>query len=97
MQFEFTAPLWEYEGDAPWVFVTLPTKVADDIDERVPERKGFGSVRVSVAIGDSNWRTSIFPDKASGSFVLPVKKAIRELEGLVPGDQATIRLEPVAD
>ena len=29
--FEFSGDLWESPGDAPWVFVTLPTDVADEI------------------------------------------------------------------
>ena len=80
--FEFTAELWLYPGEAGWHFVTLPTAVADDIDDAVGERAGFGSIPVEVTIGTSTWKTSLFPDKHAGSFVLPVKKAIRAKEQL---------------
>ncbi len=88
----FSGTLWEYQGEAPWYFITLPVEDSDDILERVPARRGFGSVRVSVTIGESRWQTSLFPDKAAGSFVLPVKREIREREGLSPGDTSDVEL-----
>jgi len=89
---QFTEVLWEYQGEAPWVFITLPAEDAEEVEARVPERAGFGSVRVDVVIGESRWQTSVFPDKGSGSFVLPVKRAIREQEDLAPGDTARVTL-----
>ena len=41
---------------------------------------GFGSVRVEATIGGSTWRTSIFP--SDDAYILPIKKAVREAEGL---------------
>lgn len=91
--FEFSAELWRYTGKAAWYFVTLPHDVADDIDEITAEtRRGFGSVRVEVAIGSSTWNTSIFPDTKSESFVLPVKKAVRVAEDLDDGAPVDVRL-----
>ncbi len=40
-------------------------------------KPGFGSIRVTARIGETAWATSVFPDKASGGWVLPVKKAVR--------------------
>jgi len=84
--------LWEYKGEAPWVFITLPVEDAEEVRARVPGRAGFGSVKVDAVIGGSRWQTSLFPDKGSGSFVLPVKRAIREQEDLAPGDTASVTL-----
>ena len=92
MDFTFEAALWEYQGEAPWVFVTLPVALADEIDEMVQEKRGFGSVKVEVEMGTTSWSTSIFPDKAAGSFVLPIKRAVRDAEGVAPGDQVEIGL-----
>lgn len=39
--------------------------------------------------------TSIFPESATGRFLLPVKKAIRQAEDLEVGDPATITIELV--
>jgi hypothetical protein len=91
--FEFTAGLWRHTGEAAWYFVTLPHDVAEDIDEITADtRRGFGSVRVEVTIGSTTWSTSIFPDTKSESYVLPVKKAVRVVEGLEDGSPVAVRL-----
>lgn len=92
LNLRFNGELWEYQGEAPWIFMTIPSELADEIDERVPQRGGFGSVKVVVSIGQSEWNTSLFPDRASDSFVLPVKKKIRVDENLAPGDRANVIL-----
>jgi hypothetical protein len=90
---EFTAELWEYDGEAAWVFVTLPHEVADEIADRATAGPGFGSVPVVVRIGSTEWRTSLFPDKRAASYVLPVKRVVRRAEGVEPGDIVSVRLE----
>jgi hypothetical protein len=93
----FAAELWEWTGKAAWFFVTLPVDDAEDIRECVPERRGFGSVRVEAQIGASTWKTSIFPDSSSGSYVLPVKRAIRDAEGVEAGDTVDVTLRVLLD
>ncbi|SNT65393.1 protein of unknown function [Asanoa hainanensis] len=98
MKFSFDAELWVWEArrDDSWVFVTLPIDASAEIRDRTGGgRRGFGSVRVQVAIGSSVWRTSVFPDSASGSYVLPLKRAVRRAEGLDAGDVATVSIEVV--
>ena len=65
-----------------WVFVALPAELSADIREIPRPRRGFGSVRVEARIGLSRWRTSIFPDASQGAYVLPLKRAVREAEGI---------------
>jgi len=45
-------------------------------------KRGFGSVRVNVTIGGSTWKTSLFPSKELGHYVLPIKASIRKAEAL---------------
>ena len=88
--FTFEARLWLYPGKAGWVFATLPTETSDEILEAAPSTGGFGSVKVDVLLGNTTWSTSLFPDQQAGSFVLPVKKAVRDAESIDVGD--TIRI-----
>jgi hypothetical protein len=92
----FTAELWRWtarkESIDAWCFVTLPVDLADEVRERAGEPRGFGSVRVRVRVGSTTWDTSVFPDSGSGSFVLPVKKAVRTAAGVTVGDLLTVTL-----
>ncbi|CCE99595.1 hypothetical protein predicted by Glimmer/Critica (plasmid) [Sinorhizobium fredii HH103] len=45
-----------------------------------------------VRIGKTEWTTSVFPDKASGSFLLPVKAEVRRKEKLAAGQSIRIKL-----
>ena len=94
--YDFTAALWVWEArqSETWTFVTLPPDASDEIADRAgPSPRGFGAVRVSVRIGTSIWRTSIFPDRKRGSYILPVKKDVRRAQSLSPGDTARVWLE----
>ncbi|GGB89486.1 hypothetical protein N798_07535 [Knoellia flava TL1] len=93
MRFSFTAPLWEWSAQGGWFFVTLPTDAADDIAELDRPDRGFGSVRVRVTVGATTWSTSVFPDTKLGSYVLPVKKAVRKAEGIEDGDDVDVTIE----
>lgn len=75
--------------------MSLPSGVSEEIRDLAGPRSGFGSVRVRVSVGGSAWATSIFPDKASGCYVLPVKRAVRTAEELEAGDVATVSVEVV--
>lgn len=93
--FRFEAPLWLWDENASWHFVTVPAHISDEIEGRtaVFERRGFGSVRVKVTIGSTTWTTSVFPDKKQEAYVLPVKKDVRTKEGLAVGTRAKVVLE----
>jgi Domain of unknown function (DUF1905) len=91
--FHFTAPLWKYSGDSAWHFITVPTDVSVRIKFLQSGRRGFGSVRVLVTIGASQFETSVFPDSKSGCYLLPVKASIRKAEKIGHGDQVTCLLE----
>lgn len=90
--FTFDAEPWLFHTGG-WVFASLPTDISKDIRsmDRLP-RKGFGSIRVQVLVGNSSWRTSIFPDSKLGQYVLPIKKDIRKMEQIAVGEMVTIQI-----
>ncbi len=93
MEIEFTAELWEWEGKGAWCFVTLPVEYTDEIKMvSLGPKRGFGSVRVEVTIGKTAWKTSIFPDTKSMSYVLPIKKSVRQAEELEVGKNFFVEL-----
>jgi len=93
-EYIFTAELWIWdarESDS-WTFVSLPPDESDELRARAVPGRGFGSIPVEVTIGSTTWRTSVFPDKKSGVFVLPIKAAVRKSESIEAGELATITL-----
>ena len=82
-----------YAGPGGWHFVTLPTNQAEAIKSLFQDlRRGWGSVPVHVTIGRTSWNTSLFPDRASGSYLLPVKAAVRNKEGITDGDSISLKI-----
>ena len=78
------------------MFVSLPAEASEEIRELSGgQRRGFGSLRVRVAVGGSRWSTSIFPDATRNCYALPVKRDVRKAEGLDVGDVATVTVELV--
>lgn len=87
----FDAVVWRWEGEAAWHFVTVPTDLSDEIADRVAgHQTGFGSVPVEAEIGPARWRTSLFPDRNRGAYILPVKRQIRDQVGITEGSTVTV-------
>ncbi|WP_428629055.1 DUF1905 domain-containing protein [Sphingopyxis sp.] len=98
-EFTVITPLWRWQSanaPAAWFFLTIAGDAADGIrlaaisGQWLDGRKGFGSARVAVIIGETSWKTSVFPHKESGGWILPVKAAVRKAEGLAEGDAVTV-------
>lgn len=92
MKWTFSTDVFAWDEEGPsWRFLRLPVEVADEVRDVAGEPAGFGSVH--VRIGGTAWATSVFPEKASGSYLLPVKKSVRDREGIDDGDRVTVRLD----
>jgi hypothetical protein len=96
VRYRFEAELWRWTARRElWTFVSLPEEASEEIKEVVGDLAGgFQSVRVDAAVGASHWRTSIFPG-TSGMYSLPIKKKVRDAEGLVLGEPLTVTVELV--
>ena len=91
----FTATLWRWEARDAWRFVTVPAELTDAVRLSGGPPRGFGSVRVQATVGATTWRTAVFPDSRRGSYLLPVKKAVRQAEDLDDGDPVTVALRVI--
>lgn len=80
-----------------WHFATLPAALAKKIRAGMPPRRGFGSVRVHARIGKTDWKTSIFPDTKSKSYLLPIKANVRKAEKIQGGRTVQIELKLEGD
>jgi hypothetical protein len=92
--FEMQATVWQYPGARGWHFLTLPQEETEIIKEAFGALKqGWGSLPVTVTIGQTVWKTSIFPDSKSGSYLLPLKAEVRKKEKIGVGDTLTFSIE----
>ncbi len=92
LEFRFSTKLWLYSGKGAWHFLTLPADAADAIRFFNSAVRGFMPIPVTATIGDTSWKTSVFPDSKSGSYVLAVKSAVRKAQGLRDGDEVGVHL-----
>ena len=98
-----SANLWRWASDGSpaggWYFLIVDGEAGETIAAHEAMRRmelgkgrGFGSVKVRVRLGDSEWATSVFPSKSRGGYLLPVKAAVRKAEGLAEGDVVGVTL-----
>lgn len=88
--------VWIWQGDSPWHFATIEKEDADEIKKDWPwPRRGFGAIPVNVSVGKTIWKTSIFPEKG-GTYLLPIKKRVRESEKIGVGDTIELTIQVVA-
>ena len=93
--FEFKAELWPWtaENGVSWYFVSVPEDESDEIEEIAPGLGGFGSVKVQVTVGETQWSTSLFPSTEKKCYILPIKKPVRKAENIEEGDTVSVELE----
>jgi hypothetical protein len=92
--FKMKATVWQYPGAGGWHFLTLPQEESEIIKEAFGALKqGWGSLPVTVTIGQTVWKTSIFPDSKTGSYLLPLKAEVRKKEKIGIGDTITFSIE----
>lgn len=95
--YTITETVWTWHNGltpSSWHFVTIPPTTASDITYMFGYLKGgWGSIPVTLTLGTSTWQTSIFPDKKSGGYLIPIKSAIRTQENITAGDTITITIE----
>ena len=78
-QYSVAGKLCMFTGPAAWSYVPVP-------DSKVPKVRpgGWGSIPVTVTVGKTTWRTSIFAAKGKKYFI-PIKRSVCKKESLVVG------------
>ncbi|MEM7666319.1 MAG: DUF1905 domain-containing protein [Pseudomonadota bacterium] len=56
-------------------------------------QRGFGSVKLTARIGETEWNTSVFPQAKQTEWVLLVSKKVMHSEHLGEGDEVTVKLK----
>ncbi len=92
MNLEFAGRNWFWKGPAPHFFVTVPEDECRDLKAASSlVTYGWGMIPVRAQIGETVWKTSLFPK--NGQYIVPIRASIRQAETLVEGDEVTLSLE----
>jgi hypothetical protein len=91
MDFEFTGPVIEWRGPAPFYFVRIPEEESGDIKLAAKGLEYWGQVPVQVRIGDLEFTTALFPK--DGHYLIPLKNAVRLPAGIETDDVLAVGLD----
>jgi len=92
--YQIRGKVWIYPGKTAWHFVNVSKKQSQEIKKLFGEMAGgWGSLPVKVGVDKISWNTSIFPDKKSGKYLLPLKAEIRKKKGIVAGQKISYSIE----
>jgi len=91
VELEFSGEIWFWKGPSPWHFVTVPEEESGALDMASSSvTYGWGMIPVTARIGQTEWKTSLYPK--DGRYVVPLKSRVRAVESLAVGDRVTVRL-----
>ena len=89
----------EGKDSSSWRFARVPEKISEEIKEMAQRakqtgklRRGWGAIYAKAKVKKSEWVTSIFPDRHSDTYILPLKKQIRFEENLYDGITITVSI-----
>ena len=64
-----------------WHFVSIPKDLAKEIRvNHKHQEEGWGRMKATVKIGNTEWKTSIWFDTKNDTYLLPLKAEIRRKE-----------------
>ncbi|WP_019971097.1 DUF1905 domain-containing protein [Mycobacterium sp. 141] len=91
MDWEFDAEVFQWRGPAPYFFVAAPAHIDEFLHRHIGELTyGWGGIPAQVRIGNTEVETSLMPK--DGTYLVPLKVALRRSEGIDDGDQVPVRL-----
>lgn len=95
LSYDFTTTVWTYfNGKSTYYLASLPVKTGKAIRamrEGAP-RRGWGSVPVVITIGDTSWKSSIFPESGSQSYLFLINAKVRKAEGIGEGSKLKVSI-----
>ena len=91
LRLSFDTTIIEWRGPAPFVFAPVPQQHVAEI-ERVKRQVsyGWGVVPVEAEIDGARFTTSLFP--RDGGYLLPIKLAVRQQNGITVGDAIAVTM-----
>ena len=84
IEYKFTAKSRPPEEDCGWHFAVFPKELSKEIrGNHKHQEEGWGRMKATAKIGNSEWKTSIWFDTKHDTYWLPLKAEIRRKEKIV--------------
>jgi hypothetical protein len=75
------------------LFIAMPVEMAREIRDNLRfQEEGWGRMKATAKIGDTEWRTAIWFDTKAGTYLMPIKAEIRKKEHVEPGKEIAITI-----
>ena len=92
MIIEFEGIIFYWRGPAPYLFVAVPEEASRDIKAiSAFVSYGWGVIPVHARIGNTEWKTSLFPK--DGRYLVPIRVSVQKAEDLEVGDSVVIQMK----
>lgn len=92
-KFIVSGKVFVWPGDLGWHFIYIDKKTVEKIRKSATHARGF--VKIKATLGKTSWETSLFPYKREDTYLLAIKKAIRQKESVFDGDFIKVKIELV--
>ena len=92
LELNFTSEVIYWRGPSPFFFVRVPDAEAIAINEISKQVSyGWGVIPCDIKIGTIEFYTALFPK--DGSYLVPLKKAVRESAAIDLGDSVEVTIQ----
>jgi len=91
--FTFKNKVWKDPASSGCYFIDLDNALSQKIKE-YPDKKAnkFGLVRATATVGNTTWKTTLFPTKR-GNYVMSIVKRVRQKEKIEDKDMLQVKIE----
>lgn len=91
IKYAFSEKSWQHASPGGWYFVSLPKEMSDEIRGLFKsEEEGWGRLKATAKIGNTEWKTAIWFDSKNETYLLPLKAEIRKKENIGAGKQMEV-------
>jgi hypothetical protein len=94
IKYQFQAKLWQYPSPkGAWFFISLPIEISSEIRENLKwQEEGWGRLKAIAQINETEWKTAIWFDTKTNTYLLPVKAEVRRKGNLEMGNNLNVEI-----
>lgn len=96
INYEFSSSAYYYSSSPQmtgWTMVSLPKNLSSAIREAFKSlEEGWGRMKVTAKIGQTEWQTAIWFDTKQDTYLLPLKAVVRKKEKITEESIVTVNI-----